>query len=126
MFDGTRWTLAYTLQAGLNLGVPTAVPGYPTGDNAATGLLWAPATDGLHNITGRVNPDGTVTIWGITSTVSGNGDQGADPNALVAITDYPSATAPAPDEGFRAILAAKSGEVLRGVSLTSGSGGLGS
>ncbi len=65
------------------------MPGYPTGDNVATGLPWAPATDGLRNITGRVNPNGTVTIYAITSTVSGGGDQGADPNKLVAITDNP-------------------------------------
>jgi len=52
------------------------VPGYPTGDNPATGLPWSPGTDGLRNLTGRVNPDGSVTIWAITSTVSGNGDQG--------------------------------------------------
>jgi hypothetical protein len=67
--DGT-WKLAYTLNDGLALGVPYTVPGYPGGDNPATGLPWAPATDGLRNITGRVNPDGTVTIWAITSTVS--------------------------------------------------------
>ena len=33
VFNGTSWNLAYTLTAGLNLGVPYAVPGYPTGDN---------------------------------------------------------------------------------------------
>ena len=48
-----------------------------------TSLPWAPATDGLRNITGKVNPNGTVTIWAVTSTVSGGGDQGADPNQLV-------------------------------------------
>lgn len=90
VFNGTSWDLAYTLNAGLNLGTPYTVPGYPTGDNAATGLPWAPATDGLRNITGRVNPNGTVTIRAITSTVSGGGDQGADPNKLVVITDPPS------------------------------------
>lgn len=58
-----------------------------TAGNAATGLPWSPATDGLRNITGRVNRDGTLTVWGITSTVSGSGDNGADPNKLVAITD---------------------------------------
>ena len=86
------WQLAYTLQSGLDLGQPYTVRGYPTGDNAVTGLPWSPATDGLRNITGRVNRDGTATIWGITSTVSGSGDQGADPNKLVAITDRLSAT----------------------------------
>src|SRR5262249_23446259 len=81
-----KWTKMYTLQAGLNLGVPYTIANYPTGNNPATKLPWAPATDGLRNLTGRVNGDGTVTLWAITSTVSGNGDQGADPNRLVAIT----------------------------------------
>jgi hypothetical protein len=120
VFDSSagEWKLAYTLQAGLNLGQPYTVFGYPTGINAATGLPWAPATDGLRNITGRVNPNGTVTIWAITSTVSGGGDQGADPNKLVAITDPLSAAAPATGESFRTIRAAGFGEVLRGVSFT--------
>jgi hypothetical protein len=120
VFDSSagEWKLAYTLQAGLNLGQPYTVFGYPTGINAATGLPWAPATDGLRNITGRVNPNGTVTIWAVTSTVSGGGDQGADPNKLVAITDPLSAAAPATGESFRTIRAAGFGEVLRGVSFT--------
>ena len=58
MLSNGTWTLAYTISSGLNLGVPYTVPGYPTGDNAVTGLPWAPAADGLRNITGRVNPDG--------------------------------------------------------------------
>jgi hypothetical protein len=88
VFDPTAgsWKLAYTLESGLNLGQPYTVKGYPTGVNPATGLPWSPATDGLRNITGRVNRDGTATIWAITSTVSGSGDQGAEPNKLVAIT----------------------------------------
>jgi hypothetical protein len=81
---------------GLGLGAPYSVSNYPTGNNPATGLPWSPATDGLRNLTGRVNGDGTVTIWAITSTVSGNGDQGADPNQLVMITDTLSATSPEP------------------------------
>jgi hypothetical protein len=68
------WQLEYTLQSGLGLGQPYTVRGYPTGDNSVTGLPWSPATDGLRNITGRVNRNGTATIWGITSTVSGSGD----------------------------------------------------
>jgi hypothetical protein len=91
---------------------------YPTGTNAATGLPWAPATDGLRNITGRVNRDGTATIWAVTSTVSGGGDQGADPNKLVAITDPLAATSPAAGESFRTVRAARFAEVLRGVSFT--------
>ena len=120
VLSGGSWKLAYTLSGGLNLGTPYTVPGYPTGDNPATGLPWAPATDGLRNITGRVSPGGTVTIWGITSTVSGDGDQGADPNKLVAVTDRVSAlTAPA-GESFTTVRTAGAREVLRGVSFTPG------
>jgi hypothetical protein len=125
VFNGTSWNLAYTVNTGLNLGVPYTVHGYPTGDNPATGLPWAPGTDGLRNITGRVNQDGTATIWAITSTVSGGGDQGADPNKLVMITDQPRATAPASGESFHTVQAARSGEVLRGVSFTPGTGASG-
>jgi hypothetical protein len=113
------WKLAYTLQNGLNLGIAYTVPGYPTGSNAATGLPWAPATDGLRNITGHVANDGTVTIWAITSTVSGNGDTGADPNRLVAIRDILRNTTAggAGQEGFVTLRNAGFAEVLRGVSL---------
>jgi hypothetical protein len=111
------WHLAYTLTNGLNLGDPYKPRGYPTGDNAATGLPWSPATDGLRNITGRVNRDGTVTLWAITSTVSGAGDTGADPNKLVAITDRVSATT-AGQQRFTTVRSAEAGQVLRGVSFT--------
>ncbi|HEV3422738.1 MAG TPA: hypothetical protein VG105_02940 [Paraburkholderia sp.] len=120
---GTKqWTLAYTLQAGLKLGTQYTVTGYPTGSNAATGLPWAPAADGLRNLTGRVEDDGTVTIWAITSTVSGNGDVGADPNQLVAIRDLLKNTSAsgAAQEQFVTLRSAGFGEVLRGVSFTPG------
>ncbi|MFC4243875.1 hypothetical protein ACFOYW_10850 [Gryllotalpicola reticulitermitis] len=114
------WKLDYTLQSGLKLGTPYTVAGYPKGDNAATGLPWAPATDGLRNISGRVNANGTVTIWGVTSTVSGSGDQGADPNALVSVTDRLSSTAASGTEAFHAVKAPKYGTTVRGVSFTPG------
>lgn len=118
-----EWELAYTLTNGLNLGVPYTVPGYPTGNNSGTGgsnLPWAPATDGLRNITGVVNRDGIATIYAITSTISGSGDQGADPNKLVAITDDLAATALPAKESFVTLKSAGYGEVLRGVSWTPG------
>ena len=80
------------------------------------------STDGLRNINGQINGDGTVTIWAITSTVSGNGDQGADPNRLVAITDNPASATPAPGESFVTVRQAGYGQVLRGVSFTPGTG----
>jgi len=116
------WNLAYTLQAGLGLGVPYTVRHYPTGNNVATGLPWAPATDGLRNITGIAGHDGYAAIWGITSTISGNGDQGADPNQLVVVFDSLANTDPtvALNEGFFTVRQAGFGEVLRGVSFTPG------
>jgi uncharacterized protein (TIGR03437 family) len=111
LVNGT-WVMDYVLQNGLSLGVPYSVTNYPTSLN--------PATDGLRNITGKVNGDGTVTIYGITSTISANGDQGADPNMLVAITDTLAnlTAASAASEKFTVIKSALAGEVLRGVSFT--------
>jgi len=120
---GTKsWKLAYTLQNGLGLGTADTVQGYPTGSNSATGEPWAPATDGLRNLTGHIDGDGTVTLWAITSTVSGSGDQGADPNHLVAIRDVLSNTtvSGAAQESFVTLRKANFGEVLRGVSLAPG------
>jgi hypothetical protein len=123
VFDETagEFKLAYVLQAGLDLGVPYTVPGYPTGVNAKNkGLPWSPATDGLRNLTGRVNRDGTVTIWAVTSTVSGAGDQGAAPNRLVRIVDDLAATTLPANERFTTVRTAGFAEVLRGVAFTPG------
>jgi hypothetical protein len=122
VFDSAsgQWKLAYTLQNGLDLGQPYTIPGYPTGENPATGLPWSPATDGLRGLTGRVGRDGIATIWAVTSTVSGGGDQGADPDKLVAIDDPVYATTPRPWESFATVHTARLGEILRGVSFTPG------
>jgi hypothetical protein len=63
-----------------------------------------------------------VTLWAITSTVSGDGDVGADPNRLVAIRDVLKNTsaASAANEKFVTLRSAGFGEVLRGVSFTPG------
>src|SRR5271165_3280173 len=115
-----QWQLAYVLQNGLNLGAPYTVRGYPTGTNSVTGLPWAPATDGLRNITGQVDRDGTVTIWAVTSTVSGGGDQGADPNMMVSVNDKLGATTLPAGESFRTVVPAAYDQVVRGVSVTPG------
>ncbi|MGH3294309.1 MAG: hypothetical protein ACRDP7_21140 [Trebonia sp.] len=115
-----QWSLAYTLRSGLGLGTPYTVKGYPTGDNSVTGLPWAPATDGLRDITGQVNPNGTVSIWAVTSTVSGGGDEGADPNQLVEINDDLGAASLPSRESFRTVVPARYDQVVRGVSFTPG------
>jgi hypothetical protein len=131
IFNSTTntWQLAYTLTKGLNLGTPYTVAGYPTGLNTAvdgTNLPWAPATDGLRNIIGTVGGNRIqgyhVSIWATSSTVSGDGDQGADPNKLYLITDNLANTSPAvaAQETFTDLRDANSAEVLRGVSFTPG------
>jgi hypothetical protein len=123
-FDGTRWNLAYTLQQGLGLGTVYTVRGGLNADGSVdpdgTRLTYSTATDGLRNIAGTVNQDGTVTIYGVTSTVSTNtGDQGADPNRLVTITDRLSfaTAAQASGESFVTLKTADYGQALRGVAL---------
>jgi hypothetical protein len=117
LVNGT-WTMLYVLQDGLNIGVPYGVDNYPTSLN--------PATGGCRNMTGRHNHDGTVTLFAITSTISNNGDQGADPNKLVKVTDLLSATTLPTGDGdndrddrighVQIIRSAKAGEVFRGVA----------
>jgi hypothetical protein len=129
-FDGKQWNLAYTLTSGLNLGQGYTVHGYLNADGSVAttgtgdGVLrdYTTSTGGLRNITGKVNANGTVTIYAVTSTVSDQnvtGDQGADPNKLVTITDNLSfATgAEAGNESFTEVQTAAYGQVLRGVAL---------
>jgi len=129
-FDGTKWKLAYILTNGLNLGDSYIVYGYLNVDGSVAttstgdGVLrsYQTSTGGLRNITGKINADGTVTIYAVTSTVSDQsitGDQGADPNKLVTITDDLSFTtsARAANERFTDVQTAAYGQVLRGVAL---------
>lgn len=71
---------------------------------------------------GHIGPDGAVVLWAITSTVSGSGDQGADPNKLVAIIDNLKNTNPtvAAHERFYNLRSAGFAEVLRGGFLYAG------
>jgi hypothetical protein len=106
------WVREYVIQNGLNLGAPYSVPNYPASIE--------PATGGCRNIIGVVNHDGTATIYAITSTISQNGDNGADPNKLVKVTDSISATQAASKgdlDSFETIRSARAGEAFRGVAL---------
>jgi hypothetical protein len=73
-----------------------------------------------------VHGNGTVELFAVTSTISPSGDQGADPNKLVKVTDLLRATSlpqgtedrdgNGPLGRFITIRAARAGEVLRGVA----------
>jgi hypothetical protein len=86
--DGT-WSLDYTLQAGL------------IGDMySVTGWNFEETTIGLRNLSGEVNANGTVTLFATTSTSSDSGDNGADPNEIVKITDVLGGTSLPTNESF--------------------------
>ena len=73
-------------------------------------------TVGLRNLTGVVNGD-QVTLWATTSTSSTSGDNGADPNKVVVITDQLSATTlPRGGESFSTVVGPTYGTAYRGVA----------
>ena len=82
------WKLDYTLQGGL-IGQTYTVSGV----NGGMPGTWPTVTTvGLRDLAGRVNANGTVTLWAATATSSASGDNGADPNEIVQITDSLGAT----------------------------------
>ena len=112
LVNGT-WDLDYTLRGSL-IGSSYTVNG--TGSLAGDSLTTS--VDGLRNLTGKVNANGTVTLYAITSTVGSNlGDAGADPNQLVAITDQLNSTTSPTGENYTVLQTAALGEVLRGVAV---------
>lgn len=116
LMNGT-WTYQYTLQNGLNLGQPYQAKGMPTGTNPTTGLPWAPAVDGIRNISGKVNHDGSVTLYGVTTTVGGVTDAAADPNKIVTISDQLDATTAPSGASYKVLQSAAAGDVYRGTAL---------
>ena len=82
-FNGTTWSLKQTFTSGLLGSTVAAAAGA-----GVSSLPWTVYNDGLRNISGEQNADGSWTIFGTTSTISTESthDQGADPNELVSIT----------------------------------------
>jgi hypothetical protein len=110
LVNGT-WVLDYVLQNGL----------FTTDTNLTgpDGKYPNVTTVGLRNLTGVVNADGTVTLWATTSTSSTSGDQGADPNKVVRITDVVAAQTATPAvqaEAFQTVIGPTYGTVYRGVA----------
>jgi len=111
LVNGT-WQLDYVLTKGLIGSVDTGLDG-PDGP-------WPNVTTvGLRNLTGVVNANGTVTLWATTSTSSSSGDNGADPNKVVTISDDLSATTltgSVANESFSTLFGPEYGKVYRGVA----------
>ena len=111
------WSLDYTLKGSL-IGSSYTVNG--TGSLAGDSLTTD--VDGLRNLTGKVNANGTVTLYAVTSTIGSNlGDAGADPNQVVAITDTlgDTSASQASGENFSVLDTAALGQVYRGVAVPS-------
>ncbi len=108
LVNGT-WQLDYVLTQGLIGTVDTNLFGFDGQYPDVTSI-------GLRNLTGVVNSDGTVTLWATTSTSSASGDNGADPNKVVRITDQVSATTLPATESFETLAGPVYGTVFRGVA----------
>jgi hypothetical protein len=114
LVNGT-WKLDYEIKGSL-IGSSYTVNG--TGSLAGDSLTMT--VDGLRNLTGKVNANGTVTLYAVTSTEgSALGDAGADPNQIVALTDNLAATSTSQlsGEDFQVLDTAALGQVYRGVAV---------
>jgi hypothetical protein len=114
LVNGT-WQLDYELKGSL-IGSSYTVSGL----GALAGDSLTTTTDGLRNLTGKINANGTVTLYAVTSTVgSVLGDAGADPNQIVAITDTlaDTSSSQASGENFNVLDTAALGQVYRGVAV---------
>jgi hypothetical protein len=110
LVDGT-WQLDYVLTSGL-LGVVDSHLNGPDGQYPDV------TTIGLRNMTGVVVGD-YVALWAATSTSSASGDNGADPNKVVVITDRIDGTTlmgEAARESFHVVTGPTYGSVYRGVA----------
>jgi hypothetical protein len=115
-FANGSWTLDYVLTRGLIGTIDSNLFGYE-------GQYPDVTTIGLRNLTGIVGDDGIVTLWATTSTVSASGDNGADPNKVVQITDRLSATtmtSTVSREAFKTVAGPTYGTVYRGVAYVAG------
>ena len=105
----------YKLQNGLWNKVATFANGLTNQASYSQGLPWSVYTDGLRNLTGMANLDGSFQLWATTATTSSDTghDLGADPNELVTITVNADGTASA----FRVLETAATGERIGGVAI---------
>lgn len=111
LVNGT-WQLDYVLTQGLIGTVDTNLTG-------SDGQYPDVTTVGLRNLTGHVHGNGLVTLWATTSTSSASGDQGADPNKVVKITDVLAATTltgRVTRKSFKTVAGPTYGAVYRGVA----------
>jgi hypothetical protein len=105
----------FKLQNGVWKKVATFANGLTNQASYTQGLPWDIFTDGLRNLTGLKNADGSFQLWATTATTSSDTghDLGADPNELVTITVNADGTASA----FSVLELAAAGERIGGVAI---------
>lgn len=108
----------YTLANGSWTQVQTFQHGLIDQATYTDGMPWNVQTDGLRNISGTTNADGSFTIFATTSTISDEltHDLGGDPNELVSINIGASSTSA--NTTFSVLETAAAGERLGGVVIT--------
>lgn len=125
--NGTWAPIAHIVQ-GLNLGQAYTVTD-TNGTYGTKGASYTTTPDGLRNIVGQLNSNGSYTIYAVTSTVGSTAanasgvttpsttfDEGADSNQLVSITVSVTGST-VTTSGFKLLQTAPYGQVLRGVTL---------
>jgi hypothetical protein len=101
------WTLAYVIQAGLDLAQPKTVHGYPV----------PTATTGIRNMTGKLAHGGKrVTVYAITAQNSSISSGEPDPTNLVVVHDDLAATILPRHDRFETIAGSGIRHVFRGVA----------
>jgi hypothetical protein len=110
---GGKWTLDYTLRSGL-IGSTYTVSGINSG---VAGTWPTVTTTGLRDLTGRVDGNGKVSLWAVTATTSASGDNGADPNSVVMISDVLGATTLPTGETFSTFAGPEYGVRYGGVAI---------
>jgi hypothetical protein len=113
------WQLDYELKGTL-IGSSYTVSGSGAVCGGLSSCGLTTTVDGLRNLTGTVNANGTVTLYAVTSTEgSVLGDAGADPNQIVAITDTlaDTSSSQATGENYSVLDTAALGQVYRGVAI---------
>jgi hypothetical protein len=116
---GNTWVLDYELKGSL-IGSSYTVNGSGAVCGGLSACSLTTTTDGLRNLTGKVNANGTVTLYAVTSTEgSVLGDAGADPNQIVSITDTLADTSAlqVTGENYNVLDTAALGQVYRGVAV---------
>lgn len=116
---GSTWAAIAHVTTGLNLGTTYTVTD-TEGTYGTVGAGYTTTPDGLRNITGQVNSDGSFTIFAVTSTIGNslgaNFDAGADSNQLVKATLTVKGNQ-VTTSGFTVMQTAPFGQVLRGVTM---------